>query len=41
MDDNDERAKAIEEFMITEARNIVVVKITNVRTYKNPNRWNK
>jgi hypothetical protein len=39
--DNDRRAIAIEEFMISEAEKAGVIKISNKRNYKNPNRWEK
>jgi hypothetical protein len=39
--DNDKRAREIENYMITEAQKIGVVKIQKIRRYKNPNRWNK
>jgi predicted component of viral defense system (DUF524 family) len=39
--DNDKRAREIEDYMIAEAQKIGVVKIQKIRKYKNPNRWNK
>jgi hypothetical protein len=39
--DNDARARAIEDFMIAEAQKLGIVKIQRAKRYKNPNRWNK
>jgi hypothetical protein len=39
--DNEERAGKIEEFMITEAQKAGVIKSSKIRSYKNPNRWDK
>jgi hypothetical protein len=40
-DHNDKRAKNIEEFMLEEAQKAGVVKTTNKRQFKNPNKWEK
>jgi hypothetical protein len=40
-EDNEERTKRVEEFLIQEALQAGVVKEIQIKQYKNPNRWAK
>jgi hypothetical protein len=40
-EDNDKRTEQVEEFIISEAQKTGVIKLSKIRKYKNPNKYEK